>query len=500
MKSLPPVEVQFPEWRVDSRQRWRTLSARTKRVRDGVGTGPDFERLVTELQTLAVDGGAEAVAERLTNPRAARALVTAWSRHEDAARATMTPELVVGVVDAHGERVPLLLAEGLMALYLQRFDELDDWADGLFAATAKAVHAAATRASTRSDHTLVAAYHANLAYLGTATGPRDLARKLMNDGHSLDDHLRETGIAGHDNGRFGTVARQAYYLEQLRRADHTTAEDSFLIEVTSDSVMRARGSEGLLFGHEVLDAMISDREGLPSDAWLGRIFHVAGDPRLEHTLQWQRWWAKLPPRVLDVATAWLSAEDLRLFLQAVENFGEETHNAELQRMFPARKKFLWGLYESGLVRRTRLILGSKAHNSIRRAVGPVRTSITPLNGSGDSDRAVIFVDCGSFHLVEGSHNFKLWIYDGEPVSRLVDRQTRINGLDLRTIIPTDHARRHPWGSDGHKAIPHNGLWQARALEYLVETLGVALEPHRLLTSADYAELKLRGLPRRHRRS
>ena len=120
----------------------------------------------------------------------------------------------------------------------------------------------------------------------------------------------------------------------------------------------------------------------------------------------------------------MSKEDLRLFLQAVEQYGLETANTEMQRMFPARKRFLEGLFKLKLIRNTRLLLGGKAQQSVKRILGKdVKTSFARMDGPMN-DKAVIYLDCGDFHLVEGSHSFKIWVYlaalakPSEPMSEI----------------------------------------------------------------------------------
>jgi len=193
-------------------------------------------------------------------------------------------------------------------------------------------------------------------------------------------------------------------------------------------------------------------------------------------------------RARDQVIRWLSVEDLRLFLMAVENYGREEDVDDLTRLFPPRKKFLWGLYDSGMIRETRLILGRKVRNAVVEQVTKVRTDIALYQSNHDT--AIIYVDCGDFHLVEGSHNFRLWTYAGRPVSMLPDRSKRVfSSHEFIYLIPAQHAREHPDGSDAHLAVTHKGLWQRRPLEFLIEEYGIDLDPTKLLTREDYEELK-----------
>jgi hypothetical protein len=163
-------------------------------------------------------------------------------------------------------------------------------------------------------------------------------------------------------------------------------------------------------------------------------------------------------------------------------------------MFPRRKTFLWGLYDQGLVKETRLILGSSARDGIVRQLGPLRTDTAILTERRDT--SVIFINCGSFHIVEGSHSFKMWLYAGRPVSALADRHHRqFSPTELIETIPAEHAASHPGGLDAHLGVAHQGLWQAKPLDFLVEELGVPVDLSKVLSAEDLYDLRLKkGLP------
>ncbi|MEN1354777.1 EH signature domain-containing protein, partial [Pseudomonas aeruginosa] len=115
----------------------------------------------------------------------------------------------------------------------------------------------------------------------------------------------------------------------------------------------------------------------------------AGDPRISrNSPNYREWWQFLGEERVQKVRGWLSKEDLRLFLQAVEQFGIETQNDDLQRMFPARKQFLEGLFKLKLIRNTRLLLGGRAQHSVKRILGKdVQTSLASMDGQMN-DKAV----------------------------------------------------------------------------------------------------------------
>src|SRR5699024_3971830 len=146
---------------------------------------------------------------------------------------------------------------------------------------------------------------------------------------------------------------------------------------------------------------------------------IGGDPRLRRSAAYRKWWAEIPPDCAETVARWLSAEDLRLFLDSIERFAETTGNPVMNRLFPGRKTFLWGLYELGYVKETRLIVGRDVRDDLRRRLSPeMLRSLARLQGRGRESTSLIAIDCGPFFLVEGSHNVKLWIFVGPRVDEL----------------------------------------------------------------------------------
>ncbi|MEN1388145.1 EH signature domain-containing protein, partial [Pseudomonas aeruginosa] len=132
-------------------------------------------------------------------------------------------------------------------------------------------------------------------------------------------------------------------------------------ELQKPAVSKAPYEGERRIGHVALEILI-DRAGQePGEVWQNFILNLAGDPRISrNSPNYREWWQFLGEERVQKVRGWLSKEDLRLFLQAVEQFGIETQNDDLQRMFPARKQFLEGLFKLKLIRNTRLLLGGRA--------------------------------------------------------------------------------------------------------------------------------------------
>ncbi|ABP79166.1 conserved hypothetical protein [Stutzerimonas stutzeri A1501] len=133
--------------------------------------------------------------------------------------------------------------------------------------------------------------------------------------------------------------------------------DPVLDELLKPSVAKAPFEGARRIGHVALEILI-DRAGQEAgEVWQNFILNLAGDPRISSSaVNFREWWQPLGEERIQKVRGWLSKEDLRLFLQAVEQYGLETANMEMQRMFPARKRFLEGLFKLKLIRNTRLLL------------------------------------------------------------------------------------------------------------------------------------------------
>jgi hypothetical protein len=169
----------------------------------------------------------------------------------------------------------------------------------------------------------------------------------------------------------------------------------------------------------------------------------------------------------------------------LEQYGKESGKDDLQRMFPARKYFLEGLERLKLVRRTRLMLGKTAEYAVKKILGSeLKTSYVKLTDM--TDKAVIYIDCGDFCIIEGSHSFKLWVYLATPSEQVLhsyDVKT-LSHYDLTNKVPASY--KQLYGNDAaHKAITHHpNTWQKMVFDFLADQ-GIALDIEKLLSPQDY---------------
>ena len=494
---LPPYELPRVEWPVRQMERWTVLVEKAARMERATGQNDAFERMLAVLRNMASTGRFDGLADLLKRRLAARALSWLWLNDEVIASRLLNPRLMEALLEAQQPRLTRMTLQQLAQLYFRRFDLLDE-REGLRQLLEQSLQEqlqklpASRFDGARADPLLTLMQDGS--WLLGLDGPSRLAERVRKAGRELGESFAQMGLQGFDDGRYGDVCRAHFYLETLRNL--TVGEwDPVMDELLKPSVSKAPYQGNRRIGHAALEVLI-DRAGQePGDAWQNFILNMAGDPRIASSApNYREWWLPLGEARIQKVRGWLSKEDLRLFLQAVEQYGLETDNHELQRMFPARKLFLEGLFKLKLIRNTRLLLGGRAQLSVKRILGKeVKTSFAKMDGQMN-DKAVIYLDCGDFHLVEGSHSFKIWVYLAAPgeALRSYERNTFSHG-DLITIIPATYKKLYP--RLPYEAIVHTPhTWQSKVFQFLADN-GIALDIEQLLSKQDYKlQLAKFGIP------
>jgi hypothetical protein len=488
---LPPIPTPaFQPWAPEVVDGWKARTSATVDLGRRAGMGRNYEALVAEVRALLLGGQWQIVDVRLSERRFARALISAWSEDEPLARKTMTVEAVTRV--RTGAQLSRLATIQAATLYAEHFDRLDDWAPGLFAAVRDLVWHAVQCQPTRQRADVVEALRANAPYFADKGAPSALARDLVAADADLYAWFKRHHIGWWLDLRLGRIARDHFYLAQIAAADAEQREHAFLEVVTQEVMARQQTEDtdehGLYFGHYVLGALTAKTTRRPSEAWLTATMSFAGDPRMRNTAQWQTWWAPIADESRQRSVRWLQGLDLRAFLKGVENYADRTGNDDMKRMLERRARLLLGLYEQDRIEDVRLVLGDEIRRYIESSTTIPVHEVARLSDSVKRGTAVIYVNCGDFSLVEGSHSFQLHTYVGDDgVPEIADRRRRSFTLDdLRDLYPARHQRRH--GIDSHEAVRHQGFaWVVTTLDFLYAH-GIRLDERALLSQYDYAEL------------
>jgi len=371
-------------------------------------------------------------------------------------------------------------------LYFQKFDELDEVDAGLFQSVESVIRSQlqkipqSQRALSSQDP--ITALQKNYDWLVDIEGPAALSNKVRKSGDELEQRFSRLGLVGYDTGRYGALCRAHYYIETLNDVPVGEWHQVF-DELLKPSVSRAPYGEGKRIGHAALEIIIDRAGSEVSETWQDLVIGIAGDPRIKSSsTDYREWWKPLGEARVEKVRGWLSREDLKLFLKALEQYGIESGKADLKRMFPARKRFLEGLYEQKLIRNTRLMLGHAAEGIVKRLLGDeIKTNFATLEGTL-ADKAIIYLDCGDFHLVEGSHSFKIWVYLAKPGTLVSSYDfTSFNHGDLTHATPSQYRAMYDLP---YEAVTHNGTWQSKVINFLADH-GIEMDIESLLTKPEY---------------
>lgn len=490
---LPPVpRLDLPPWSDDGRGSWEARADRASTLADGAGTGHRFDQLLAEARRLLLDGDDEGLHVRATDRRLVRAVLTAWRDDESLAHRTMSADrLRLLTARARTSRLTTLT---IARLFFIHFDRLDEWSVGLFESVRDLLRASVSAQPPARRADLVEVIREHDGLLLEREGPHLLAEALLRSGDDVTTWFRSHHLSGHVDTRLGRIVRDAFYLATIDATDAEHGDHAFLAAVTTEVSTRQRTElterDQVYFGHLVLEALTAKSTRHPTTAWLEAVLAIGGDPRSTQTQRWRTWWSQIPVENTARAVRWMRGLDLRAFLDGVEAYANATDNQAMQRMLIRRKRLLLGLYEQDRVQDVRLILGGGISQWILRTTPINPVEYARLRDSTKQDTAVIYVDCGDFCLVEGSHNFKLHLYVGSPLDRLANRRTTsFDSTTLRDAIPFQHVETH--GPASYLAVVHQGgEWIRKSLDFL-RARGITLDERGLMTPNDFADLSRR---------
>ncbi|CCK80598.1 EH signature domain-containing protein [Desulfobacula toluolica] len=384
---------------------------------------------------------------------------------------------ILNKIDQLRPKPSTLLLQSMYHFYLKRYDKLHD---------PRAV--AKWLLKSLPKRNLKKSFHDTLL---SPDGPKWLAKESIRTNREFQNIVSYLGLDRYASGRFMTIAKNIYYVEQLKLIP-LNQHHNLLLEVQKSSVYESTYDESYLVGHKVLEILISRAANTKiDDSWLNVIMSIAGDPRVpkDHPL-FQKWWSLLDQRLYNIVIGWLSKLDLRLFLEALENYSNLPGKEELHRMFPSRKKFLEGLDDKKLIAHTRLYLSKSAERYLKSNYKPEH--LPAYSMVNDGTRSLIHVQFvnNQAHMVEGSHSCFLWLYRKLHSSAVVyDYGANFvfyseltSGLNQKMIEKNCEAVAQI------KHTPVNFRWQKNAIEAL-RGLGVYISPQDVLSLEDYRSFK-----------
>lgn len=490
---LPSVSIALNDWPELALAEWGQLVSKTSRYSGTLGSDSFDERCQT-LRNIVYSKSLSQLPDLVKERMTARALTWLWLTDDKFRRGTLTPKVLSVLVQEQSPRLTRITLSQLGQLYFKYYDFLGDTllhqVNAVLLAQLDKVPDSKVIVQGVSDP--IGCFKQN-PWLFKQGAAFRMASNAIQKGNDLENEFIALGLKGYDDGRFGDICRSMYYLETLREIP-LGEWHPVLDELLKPEVYRAPFEDSQFIGHAAIKILIDRVQGEASRDWQQFILEIAGDPRIsDSSKRYREWWQPLGRERVAKVSGWLAREDLKLFLHAVEEYGKEDKNEGLQRMFPARKRFLEGLYEMGLVRGSRLMLGAKARFSVQKMLkNELKLNFIDLRGQL-TDKAIIYVDCGDFCLVEGSHSFKLWVYLAEPGVLITDwNKKTLSHEDLTRETPMQY--KAMFGDLPYTDIMHAKNWQNKVFEFL-GSHGIELDIEALLSPADYKRyLQKHGIP------
>ncbi len=319
----------------------------------------------------------------------------------------------------------------------------------------------------------------------SSEGPLWLAQKAFDNKCDFLFILNDFNLNQYRGSQYLQISQGYYYLETLKNIS-VDANHPVLNEMKNPDVYQSPFDDNLL-GHKILEIMI---ERCPKnkihEKWQEVILNIAGDPRVsKNNERFLKWWSFLDEALILKVKGWLSTLDIKLFLKAMEDYAKGSNNFEMQRMFPARKKFLEGLIKKEIVVDTRLFLSREMEKYLKRYYK--KEELPNYSTVYDNDKSVIYIDLENAKIIEGSHSCYLWIFNNlKKSAHIFDMlQKEFSYHSLTSGLSYDYAYK---SSVKDNKIVHNGQWQKRAVDSL-RSLNVDIHIKDVLTQDDWHDYK-----------
>jgi len=446
------------------------LESELKKLVKGAGTDNDKFKQAWKKLFITVQSSGD-IEKTLTNKIDIRALgIALTSQFKD--KISVTND-VLKKIDEIAEKPSTLFIENLFQYYLNDFSKIDNLA-----------YASQWLIQARKKRNLTQWYDQSLI---SPDGAKWVAEQAITKNKDFDQVIHELELDQYQSGDFMESAQRIYYVEQLKTIAINQPHE-LLIEVQKKEVYQSRFDQTELLGHKVLKILIERApKGNIHDSWLNVIMAIAGDPRIPTSHhRYITWWSHIPAHFVSKVHGWLSRLDLKLFLEALEDFSNSSYDPEMKRMYPSRKNFLEGLYDKKLIKNTKLYMSNPMVRYLKKTYKAEH--LPDFSTVSDDNRSIIYVDVGGAHLIEGSHQCQLWIYKTLHSSAPVLNFEKQNKT-YRNLTKGLHETMQRYGQgayDNFTHSPSNFSWQKRAIRILQE-LDIPVTMKDVLTLNDYRE-------------
>lgn len=323
-----------------------------------------------------------------------------------------------------------------------------------------------------------------------ADGPTFLAKQAIKREATFEQQVKHWGLEQYASGDFVKRAQSVYFVEQLQNIPVNQPHE-LLEEISRETVANSRYDSEDLIGHVALRILI-DRAPTQNvhESWQNAVIAIAGDPRVpKNHPRYIKWWSQLNPQQSKKVQSWLSKLDLKLFLEALEDYSKSTRDDDMMRMFPSRKHFLEGMHEAGTIVHTKLYLSKKADKYIRENYRPEH--VPDYSIVEDGDRSIIYAELTRGHMIEGSHNCQIWFYknlhETAPVLQFGKQRLRYDDLTGR-MSRQMYARGCSVFDHFAHVSSDTFKWQQKSVDVL-KKMGVQIKASDVLSEEDYKKYK-----------
>lgn len=478
MIKLPRIQFNLPRFEHHI-QAWQKLNVALEETAKKAGKGQNFLLKMEEMKRLIEQKRWAQLDLELATSIGVRALFNIWDESLHHLQSSLTTARLQRIIAEH-DGLTILALNLLMGVYFKYYDEINlnsEDASGLRlvqeiieSELLKRIEGRKRADFAKSESGFKKLYDSRY-YLFAENAVMNITTKASKEKQKLEKIFYEVGISKiATSGRFHDACRGAYYLQQLKTIP-LGEPNKILDEMLNENVYSVPYRDGQTLGFEAISILLDRTEENPSKEWTNWIVDIAGDPRLGIASQgYKRYWLALGEARVAKVLASLANLDLGLFLKAVEEYGNELNDTSLQRMFPARKRFLEGLLDLKLIRNARLMMGNTAEIRVKKILGAERFKDSHIRLGGDlSQHVIIYLDCGDFHIIEGSHSFRVWLYLKRPSANLMNFNFRgplLRG-SLITRVPTNYKKEYP--DLPYAAFSHNGNgWILDSIKFLAE--------------------------------
>ena len=478
--TLDLPEMDFPKMQAQFKKATMKL---VKLSRDVPLAGSRFKKRCHELSIYAQRGEVARHLERFID---IRVVVHLWANNKIFREAHPPSSAFFKAFNDIAPHASRLSLQAMVALFFDKYDLLGEKGLTEFRSyLAKQVD----QSNARKPPLSLKAFATSAKTLLTPTAPQDLCKYAIDNNRPLDVVLEQMGVPRGKENRFNFVCQNIYYIHTLEQLQ--LGQDSPVFAELVKPINARMPHEGAMLGHAVIKILIDKcmeaKEALPTN-WRDIILEIASDPRVPvGSTIFRQWWNEIGQKRTLWMIQWLSQLDLKIFFEVLKEYADNSGKEDLQRMFPARERFLLGLYDLGLIKGSRLFLGYQASSFLKSRIE--KKALPHYAELSDGNKAIIYLDLGKVHMVEGTHSFPLLLFDKlPPESNILSYDKKyfpIDSLNKKLILRHEIMLMRGDANIVHSRIVHSPTtWQAKALSYL-KKYGLDIHPSRVLDRDSY---------------